>query len=148
MASNNMRDLVMMVLPRRLAMTVACSSSRGIVSSFSGATRDLAATNLMPNLPSNNFHLMYAHVPNASRDASQNTIKVGLPFAPGGVRYLGYFTWLRAAISWKSFKHFHCSSGGMSSSHPTPSCQSSCMAIFDLTRTAAVTPIGSNIPAI
>ena len=138
----------MMVFPRRLAMTAACSSNRGIVSSFRGATRDLAGTNLTPNLPSNNFHLTYAHVPNAKRDASQNTIKVGLPFAPGGVRHLGYFTWLRADISWKSFNHFCCSFGGMSSSHPTPSCQSSCMAIFDLTRTAAVTSIGSKIPAI
>ena len=73
-------------------MTAACSSNRGIVSSFSGATRDLAVTNLTPNLPSDNFHLTYAHVPNASRDASQNAIKVGLPFAPGGVRHLGYFT--------------------------------------------------------
>ena len=134
-----MRDSVMMVFVRRLAITAACNSNWGIVSSFSGATRDLAATNLTPNLLLNNFHLTYAHVPNASRDASQNTTKVGL---------IGYFTWLRAAISWRSFYHFRCLSGGMSSSHPTPSCQSSCMASFDLTRTAVVTPIGSNIPVI
>ena len=43
-ASNNKRDSVMVAFPRRLAMTAVCSPNRGIVSSFSGGTRDLAAT--------------------------------------------------------------------------------------------------------
>ena len=141
------RDSLITVLPRRLARTAACSSNRGIVSSFNGATRDLAATNLTLKLPSNSFHLTYAHVPNARRDASQKMISVGFPIVPDGVRHRGNFTLLRAEISWKSFNHFRCSSVGISSSHPTPSCQSSCIAIFDLTIIAAATPIGSKIPA-
>ena len=44
------------VLPRRLAITAACNSRRGIISSFKGVTLDLAETNGTPNLPSFRFH--------------------------------------------------------------------------------------------
>ncbi len=55
--------LRVLVFPRRVASTAACSCSRGMVSRFNGATLDLAALNVTPNVPSLRGHLLYAHVP-------------------------------------------------------------------------------------
>ena len=54
--SNLNHDSSTMLLPRRLAMTAACNSRRGIVSCLRGVTLDFAAANRTPNLPSLSFH--------------------------------------------------------------------------------------------
>ncbi|CAB3996101.1 U5 small nuclear ribonucleo 200 kDa helicase, partial [Paramuricea clavata] len=82
-----LESMQVMALAKRLAKTAACNSRRGIVSSFNGATRDFAATNLTPNAPSSSCHLIYAQAPNANREASQNTINHGLLIAFRGVKH-------------------------------------------------------------
>ena len=124
-------------------MTAACNSRRGMVKSLKGATRDIAATNRAPNLPLASFHLAYTHAPNAHREASQKTTKVGFPFASQGVRHRGKRTLLRAVIPSNRFIHFLFTSADTWSSQPSPSCHNFCSAIFGFTRTAAPAPIES-----
>ena len=59
------------------ANTAAYSSSHGIVSSLRGATLDLAATNLTSLFLLEVIHLIYAHTPKASWDASVKIQSVG-----------------------------------------------------------------------
>ena len=78
-------------------------------------------------------------------DASQNTIRQGLPKASDGVRQRSNLTSLSSLISLNIRIHFSLEADGTSSSHFRRSCHSSCKAIFDLITMAAATPIGSKM---
>ena len=113
------------------------------MSSFRGGTLDFAATNLIPNFPSICFHLTYATAPNAKREASQNTTRLGFPTTSAGVRLRSNLTSLSFTTSSSRLIHICFDVGGILSSQSSPSCQSSCRAIFNLTTMAAANPTGS-----
>ena len=71
-----------------------------LVAIFSGATLDLAVTNLVSNVPLLRCHLIYMQAPKAFSDASEKTHNVGFPVAyMGGVRHRSSSTISRSFIS-------------------------------------------------
>jgi hypothetical protein len=63
-SSNSNRDSFWIIVDRRDASSAACSSNRGMVSFFNGATRDFAATKRISNFPSSNggMHTSQKHI--------------------------------------------------------------------------------------
>ena len=97
LSCNGIRTSFSMVLHNLLAKTGACNSSRGIVSSFKGATRDFAATNLTLTAPVDSSLRRYAHAPKAPRDASAKTHRIGGSTVSAGYIHLSshtLFNWL------------------------------------------------------
>ena len=88
-----------MVLHSREVKTAPCSSRRGMVYLFSGATLDFAAIKRTSYSPIDFCHRAYAQEPNASLEASEEMQRTGRPTAPGGARHLLNVISLRLSIS-------------------------------------------------
>ena len=86
-------------LAKRFARTAACSSKRGVVSCFIGATLLFAATNVTARVSSSFFSRIYAQAPNASCDASAKTHNIGGSTALATVKQLSKETLSSSFIS-------------------------------------------------
>ena len=99
-----------------VASTAACSSRRGMVSGFSGATLDLAAMNrvilIALGSPSD-----VGTSTKALLDASEKIQSIGSAIASTGVRDLSKVAWFKSPISWKKQIHSSRVAEGSSWSH-------------------------------